>query len=201
MDLPLPIVDANIARVLARLFYYQKEIDSTEGRRQLWEWAAALVPQENSGAYNSAIMELGQRICTSRQPQCQNCPVAKYCRSLGNHPQNLPIKKERRKTVFLTEHVAWVSRGGKLLLKQETGNRRQGLWKLPERPEATFSESLAPLVHSSQYTITHHRVSLQVYEMSNLKPQSDESWHPLGTLPHLPMPSPYRRVVQALLEP
>lgn len=50
---PEPIVDGNIARVLARLFDFHEEIDSTKGGRQLWEWAAALVPSEGARGSDS----------------------------------------------------------------------------------------------------------------------------------------------------
>lgn len=45
-DLPEPLVDANVARVLARLLNLQEAIDSAAGQRALWETAEALVPKK-----------------------------------------------------------------------------------------------------------------------------------------------------------
>ena len=43
-DLSEPIVDANIARVLARLTNWQDPIDSSTGRAHLWQTATELLP-------------------------------------------------------------------------------------------------------------------------------------------------------------
>jgi A/G-specific adenine glycosylase len=198
-NLAVPIVDANIARVLARLYAYDEPIDSDAGKKQLWAWAAALVPQEAPGHYNAAIMELGQQICTNRSPQCAICPVANHCQSKGPAAEQRPVKQPRRETVFLTEHTLWCVADGQVLLAQEQGKRRTGLWKLPERPEDYFVRNLLPLIYSANYTITHHRVKLQVYEVAKLSPKSGETWVPLSSLPVLPMPSPYRKAITALL--
>jgi A/G-specific adenine glycosylase len=198
-DLPEPIVDANIARVLARLHALERPIDSTAGKAQLWAWAREKVPAQHARAYNSGLMELGQRLCTPRQPQCEICPVQRHCASVGKNPERLPLKQKRAQTVFSTEHVLWCQIGPNVLLCQESGKRRQGLWKLPERPEAWFTEHLCPLIHRSNYTITHHRVKLLAYQIKKapaLLP--GESWQPLSSLKSLPMPSPYRRAIQAI---
>ncbi len=198
VDATVPIVDANIARVLARLFHFQDPIDTDAGKAQLWAWATALVPATAARSYNSGLMELGQRLCTPRAPQCRECPVAQHCAGRGHQPETLPRKSPPRPVVRLTEHVAWAVRAGEILLHQEAGHRRQGLWKLPQRDETDFTQHRAPLLHQSRYTITHHRVELSVYELPFLTSTADETWQPLSQLSTLPMPSPYRRVVEAL---
>ena len=197
-DAPEPIIDANIARVLARLFNFREPIDSDAGQSKLWEWATALVPSKKARAYNSGLMELGQIICTPKSPQCSACPVQSHSAGTKDQPELLQIKKPNRSTVHLTEHVAWTTRGGALLLSQEKGNRRQGMWKLPERSEDHFTESLSPLIHCAAYTITHHRVQLRVYEAPLLEIRENEAFHPLEKLNDLPMPSPYRKALKSL---
>ena len=194
----VPIVDANIARVLARLYNYREEIDSSSGQTFLWNTAALLVPQQGARDYNSGLMELGQRLCTPRSPQCGACPVQAHCAGTHQQPETLPVKRPPRSTVHLTEHVAWAVRDGALLLHQEQGQRRQGLWKLPERPEDIFLRQSAPVMASLTYTITHHRVRLRVYEAPWFIQNSSEFWHPLGDLAALPMPSPYRKIINSI---
>ncbi|MEC8942749.1 MAG: A/G-specific adenine glycosylase, partial [Verrucomicrobiota bacterium] len=63
-DHPAPIVEANITRVLSRLFSYREPIDTPDSRSQLWSWAEALLPPCNARAFNSAFMELGQSHCS-----------------------------------------------------------------------------------------------------------------------------------------
>ncbi len=86
-------------------------------------------------------------------------------------------------------------------LRLKSGRRRNGLWKLPERPEPMLLEALASVVHSAPYAITRHRVRLPVYEMRQSTAAEAEFWHPLADLPHLPMPSLSRRAVVAIISP
>ncbi len=192
-----PIVDGNVARVLARIFRVQEEINAPAGQRKLWSLADFLTDPREPRLYNSAIMELGQRICTPRQPACAVCPVRGLCESAGPGADALPRKKPARATVLVEEHVLWAQREGRLLLHQEKGRRRQGLWRLPERRADEVSH--LPLLSRTQYTITHHRVTLHVYDAADVSAGVTEQWQPAETLPALPMPGPFRKVVDALL--
>jgi len=53
-DQPVPIVEANTARVLARLFNINTPIDSATGCERLWNSAARLIPKRAAGLFNSA---------------------------------------------------------------------------------------------------------------------------------------------------
>ncbi len=199
-----PIVDANIARVLARLFDYREQIDSTRGQAQLWEWATALVPRREARAYNSGLMELGQTVCSPKSPKCGECPVRLRCAATKRNPEELPIKKPRRKTAFVDEHVRWVIRkDGRILLQKENQNRREGLWKLPALENEQAIDRL-PVILKSNYSITHHRVTLFVHEESvsgaTRPAPSDHEWFDWEGVDQLPMGSPYRKAVVALRE-
>lgn len=193
-DLPEPAVDANIARVLARLFDYSEEITSSRGQKQLWEWAEALVPPEGGRVFNSSMMELGQQVCTPRAPACGDCPVATFCQA--EDPQTLPRKKAKTGTVYRDEFALYAVSDGHLLLHQEGGKRRRGLWKLPERPPAAVRG--LPLVTRLKYGITHFRVTLHVHRSGDARAAAGEEWHPMGALADLPMASPYRRALDAI---
>jgi A/G-specific DNA glycosylase len=45
---PVPIVETNTARLLARLFDMRAPVDSAIGREKLWKSAAQLVPRRNT---------------------------------------------------------------------------------------------------------------------------------------------------------
>lgn len=197
-DLAAPIVDGNVARVLARLLDFAIAVDSPTGQRQLWAWASELVDPQHPRVFNSALMELGQRICRPGRPACTECPVARFC--LTRDPLPLPRKKPARQSIEITEQVVWQAdpRRG-LLLHQETGRRRQGLWKLPER--STQEVAHLPHLHTATYSITHYKVTLHVHHATSTAPAGDdEAWQPFSALDSLPMPAPYRRVLNTLLE-
>ena len=56
-----PIVDANIARVIARLRNIREPIDSLAGHRLVWQHAESMLPAHGATArlHNAALMELG----------------------------------------------------------------------------------------------------------------------------------------------
>ncbi len=193
--LPAAIVDANVARVLARLLNLQEPIDSTRGLATLWATAEALVPQRGARALNSALMELGALVCTPRQPQCLLCPVRAHC--AAEQPETLPKKQPRRKTVALAEDCAWIVKSGSVLLEQQDGRRWRGLWKLPAfdvRPRDSA------LLLALEYPFTHHRVTLSVFAGAAPKTLSEgQRWFPIPTLEEAAMPSPHRRAVRRLV--
>ena len=93
-DQSTPILDANIARVLARLFDIHTPVDTAAGQLALWRIAGGLQPRKSAGVFNESLMELGALVCTPRQPKCPACPVRSFCSA--DKPAALPIKKPRR---------------------------------------------------------------------------------------------------------
>ncbi len=91
-DIAAPIVDANIARVLARITNLRIPIDTTTGARALWAAAETLLPSENARLYNSAIMELGATLCRAGQPRCLVCPVLRFCAAAPARPGTAPYQ-------------------------------------------------------------------------------------------------------------
>lgn len=194
-DLPAPIVDANIARVLARIFDFRSPIDSAAGNAVLWQTAKLLQPKGAGRLYNSALMELGALVCMPRTPKCETCPVQSFCKA--NDPSGLPVKKPRPKLVHLQEYAVYIRKKGRVLLEQALDSKWHGLWKLPapaQPPEGP------PLLRTS-YPFTKHKIALLVFRApppkGGLKKQ--QQWFPTCKLDHVPMPSPHRRALERLL--
>lgn len=199
-NLPAAVVDGNVARLFARLMAFSGPVDDTSGIKKLWEWAEALADPERPRIYHAALMELGQRICRPGLPDCMNCPVARFCET--REPEFLPIKRNKVAITAVDEHAVWLRDAkGRLLLHLEGGKRRQGLWKLPTR-EAAILPGL-PILTEECYTITRYRVRLIVHDGANIsgdfQVQVDEVWQEPQAILALPMPSPFRRVIQRLL--
>jgi A/G-specific adenine glycosylase len=200
-DLPAAVVDGNVARVLARVMDFSGPVDDSAGMKQMWEWAEALADPERPRVYNSALMELGQTICRPGVPDCLSCPVAGFCRT--REPGILPQKKQKSVVTKVDEHALWIrDKKGRLLLHREGGKRREGLWKLPTREAAEISA--LPLLDEHRYTITRYRVTLRVHDGArlgkNFKASEDEVWRKPEEILALPMPSPFRRVIERLAD-
>ena len=75
-----PVVDTNVRRVIARAVHGAGDAGPASTNRDLAD-ADALLPDEDELAaqMSAALMELGQTICTVRNPRCADCPVFDSC--------------------------------------------------------------------------------------------------------------------------
>ena len=192
-DRPEPIVDANIARVLARLTNWETLIDTAAGQAHLWRTAASLVPSKGAREHNSALMDLGAMICLPQQPRCGDCPVRRFCRA--EEPALLPRKKKRPSSVRLTERHAFSLQRNRVLLEQSRA-RWHGMWILPRLTTAPRHRPLLQL----DFPFTHHRVTLAVFSQPMPAiPNEHQQWFPLRALGRLPVATPHRRALAQLL--
>jgi A/G-specific adenine glycosylase len=190
----LPIVEANIARLLARILDLQTPIDTTAGREALWTCAATLLPTRDAATFNSAIMDLGALVCTAR-PKCGVCPAKKFCRA--KDPSVLPLKKARPSIKKHTEHHGFTIRRRRVLLEQSQ-DRWRGMWMLPR---LSSPPPLRQPMHVSEFPFTNHRITLAVFRQESQPRErtSTQRWFSIGTLDSLPLPSPHRRALNHIL--
>ena len=191
---PAPLVDANVSRVFARLFNDSTPVDSPAGRKLHWKWAAGLVHPTNPRAYNSALMELGQTICTSSTPDCLLCPLREWCQAAN--PGDLPVKLPRKEITAVEHHdIFLLTSVGLLMEKQTNGKRHEGMYRLPRRP-AEFCAAL-PHLADQKYSITRYKVTRHLYiAPADTVPLPGEEFIPLSRLASTPMASPDRKIIQ-----
>lgn len=198
--LPAVLVDGNITRVLSRVMNFSKPSDDTPGQKQIWKWAGMLSDDTRPTTYHAALMELGQTVCRPGTPDCQACPVSAFCKTRS--PEKIPVKSRKTTVTRVTEHALWTrDRHGRLLLHQESGNRRTGLWKLPLREKSELED--LPVIAEHTYAITRYRVLLHVHDggSKTRKPAlaPGDRWVPECEIPTLAMAAPFRRVMEKLL--
>jgi A/G-specific adenine glycosylase len=191
-DQSVPIVEANIARVLTRLFDLQTRIDTSAGRHELWSSASRLLPLKNAREHNSALMELGALICDVR-PKCDKCPVSRFC--LTTDPTSLPRKKPRTALERRTENHSFILRRGRVLLEQ-SADRWRGMWILPRLSTAPRN---GRSLHHSEFPFTHHRITLQVFSSATGRRSTTGRWFSRRELASIPVPSPHRRALRDIL--
>ncbi|PYJ46199.1 MAG: A/G-specific adenine glycosylase [Verrucomicrobia bacterium] len=190
----VPILEANTARVLARLFNFRESIDHTAGRKALWKHAASLVPKRSARFYNSALVDLGALVCLPRKPKCTVCPVKEFCRA--ENPELLPIKKNRPPMMQLTENHTLITRTDRILL-QKADSRWRGMWILP--PLRTRPVNRPP-IYKSIFPFTNHRVAFNVYAQRWPKIDNhSQRWIRIDSLDSIPIATPHRRAMQHLL--
>jgi A/G-specific adenine glycosylase len=195
---PVPIVEANTARVLARLFNLRESIDSGAGLKTLWQCGASLLPKSDAATFNSALLDLGALVCVARKPKCNVCPVRVFCRA--KNPAALPVRKSRPEMKQLIEMHALIVRQGRVLLEQSR-HRWRGMWILPRLEHRRSKQRCFPrrAVYESVFPFTHHRVMLCVYRRPPPKRIAPgQQW--FGSIEEVAMPSPHRRAIDAMLD-
>lgn len=129
---PVPAVDANARRVIARLMN-----EPEPPPRMLEEWAGALVDPADPGGFNQALMELGARICLPRSPRCGECPIPDHCRAREAGTQAaVPTRRPRAPlpefTVACAGLVSREKESSLLLLRRRPAlGLLGGMWEVP----------------------------------------------------------------------
>jgi A/G-specific adenine glycosylase len=168
-----PLVDGNVARVLARVFAIDHDIKSTAGGKALWSTAGelmrALPAAAAPGDLNQGLMELGATICAAAQPRCLLCPLRGECAAARTGRQDeLPVVAARKKPSelpILARTVVWIEDAGHIVLARRTPDGLfGGLWELPP---VEVARSLGVTVDRSavafhDQTLTHRRLRLCV---------------------------------------
>lgn len=192
------LVDGNVSRILSRLMDDSAPIDSSFAKRMHTDWAAELCDPSDPGRHHHAMMELGQNVCRPGLPACEKCPVAGFCKC--SDPVTLPNKKPRVRITDVEENAVFVrDSAGRILLNQESGKRRNGLWKLPLRAANQCRE--LQKIYESSYPITRYKVSLKVYSTTPenaLHLEPGDEWVTQERLELLPIAAPFRKALLQL---
>jgi len=76
-DEPCAVVDANIERVVARLFACAAPLPAAKG--QIAQLCQSITPPARAGDFAQGMMDLGAGLCSPRRPACALCPLAELC--------------------------------------------------------------------------------------------------------------------------
>lgn len=136
------VVDGNVYRVLSRYFGIETPINSSKGIKEFKVLAQKLLPKENYGLYNQAIMDFGAIICIPKKPKCNDCMFNDSCFALQQkRVVNLPVKisKTKIKNRYFN-YLVILSSGNKISIQKR---RAKGIWQhLYEFPVIETSTNL-----------------------------------------------------------
>ena len=131
-DLPTPILDGNVKRILSRLLAIERK--SIKDESKLWEFSSLLISRLSPRDFNQALMDLGAIICTPKKPSCSSCPLQNFCVACTKYdPEDFP-KKEMTKIKPLQEiGIGLVfNQKGELLIDQRLESSSMGgMWEFP----------------------------------------------------------------------
>lgn len=221
-NLPLPILDGNVKRVLSRLIGLP--LPPSRALALLWQVSELLLPSDRARDFNQALMDLGATVCTPKQPACLICPWTVHCLAYQTDMQNeLPVSEARppipRKQIGVA--VIWNDQQQILIDRRRQEGLLGGLWEFPggkiepgETVEACIrreiQEELGIEVEVGDHLITidhaytHFQVTLNVHHCRHVagEPQPIECdevrWVTVDQLDQYPFPKANVTIIEAL---
>ena len=192
------VVDANVKRVVARLF-----ADNGACVRAL---ADGITPDIRAGDFAQAMMDLGSGICTLRTPKCLLCPLREHCAGFASgQPEAFPARaaKAAKPTRYAT--MFWLERGGRVLLvRRPAKGLLGGMRALPTGPWSAEDPGLADapvaadwrmLDVAVSHAFTHFRLEskLAAATIEAQEPHVAGEWWPIADLAAVGLPTVFAK--------
>lgn len=160
-------VDGNFYRVLSRVFADDFDVSNAKAFDYFSELALKMMPENEAGHFNEAMMDLGSEICKPRNPLCEKCPLNEDCLAfnLGKIPL-FPVKTKKVKPTNLELTYYFVHYKSQFLIKQR---KEDFIWKkLYEFPIA-IPENFEQFISGQKtvsHKLTHKNLTIHIYQVS-----------------------------------
>jgi A/G-specific adenine glycosylase len=216
---PLPVIDANVRRVLMRVLGLEGPAGPRVDRTLL-AFLAKVFPAAKPGDFNQALMELGALLCRSRNPQCLHCPVRFACRAAQEGTQEIIPRPRSLKLEEIEAVVAIIARDGRYLIQQRADKGLlAGLWEFPGgkvepgesltaalkrevREEVGVEVRILRRLATVPHAYTRFRVNLHPFVCALRDPVFEPGlrrrWVTLAAIGRYPLPSGSVRIVDIL---
>lgn len=202
------VVDANVERVVSRLFAIADPLPS--GRKPIREAADAITPDDRVGDFAQAMMDIGATVCTTRVPRCLLCPLSGECKARKEgDPERYPVKPPKRARPLRQGRAYWIERGDAVWLVRRPGKGMLARMRaLPDdgwsaKGDGTGDAPLAGGWRSSgvvAHTFTHFSLELhlQVYSGGDLASlqESEGEWWPLARIEQAGLPTLFAKAAR-----
>ena len=199
------VVDANVERVVARLFAIS---DPLPGARPIiYDQADRITPGERAGDFAQAMMDLGATICAAREPNCELCPLIKYCAGYrSGAAADLPVKARKKPRPERRGRAFWIENDGFVwLVTRPPQGMLGGMRALPDDGWSAQADGSGDLVlegdwrqlGSVRHIFTHATLTLDVMHYAGvMEPSGEGQWWPLAELDKAGLPSLFAKAAR-----
>ena len=211
----VPILDANVRRVLTRVQGFDADLAVAANERALWALATQQLPDTRNAAsdmpaYTQGLMDLGATVCLPRQPLCPHCPVAQLCQArAGGDPQRYPVRSRqlRRRSESLWMLHARNAQGDVYLTRRPDSGIWAGLFCFPVfADEVQLRAALGEAAQSGltampvfTHVLTHRDLHVHAFHVAlpaATRLALPGQWVAAQDWPGLGLPAPVRRLLQ-----
>lgn len=200
------VVDANVERVVARLFKIEEPLPGA--RKAIRERAEEVTPVQSSGDFAQAMMDLGSSICTSRDPKCLLCPLMEMCKAKAiGDPAKLPVKAPKKAKPERKGRAFWIERDEMVWLVTRPGTSMLGgMRALPDDGWSAQADGSgdAPsageikILGAVRHVFTHASLTLEVMHL-DAEPWGEGEWWPLAQIDDAGLPTLFAKAARLAL--
>jgi A/G-specific adenine glycosylase len=174
------VVDGNVERVLRRMIGA-----AGIAIEQVWDVAEEWISPARPGDFNQALMELGATVCLPAAPQCDLCPLHKWCKTKGVLPARLVAARKRRDIAY-----SLALRKDSVYLKRRASSESlmPEMWELPE---VILNGHTPEFVLRHAITVTDFRVAV----VRTATPSGGGRWVRIQRVSSLPLTGLTRKIL------
>ena len=213
-DHPAAVVDGNVERVIARFYSLQDPLPGVKA--QVKAYAVRQTPENRSGDYAQAMMDLGATICTPRSPGCVICPIQTNCQGRKEGLAEMLPKRAPKKTKPTRKAYAYIlSNGaGEVLLRRRPEKGLLG--GMTEVPTGDWQEVVTPCHDSAilslaewvvlegmvKHTFTHFHFEITVLvadltiDSGGIAKKLNGNWYSNTMFDSLALPTVMRKILK-----
>ncbi len=160
-------VDGNLYRVLSRFFADDYDISFPDAFSYFSELAQRLMPENEAGNFNQALMDLGASICKPRNPECEKCPLSKNCFAFDfQKTADFPVKSKKVKIAndYLTYYFIYHKKEFLIIRRDETSIWKR-LYEFPQTLPRDF-ENFIELKTEIKHKLTHRNLEIAIWKVN-----------------------------------
>ncbi|MHA6727903.1 A/G-specific adenine glycosylase [Chryseobacterium sp. A301] len=170
---PKVAIDGNQYRVWSRYFADRFDVTSSGAFEHFAQLAQRLMPTEDPGGFNQAVMDLGSSICKPQNPNCIECPLNSTCLAYAvGSQQKFPVKSRKVKVGVESLRYYFVYHEDVFLVRQrDESSIWKRLYEFPqELPESLSSQGIDSL--EIRHQLSHRTMSIRIHTVK-LNSQDD----------------------------
>jgi A/G-specific adenine glycosylase len=126
------VVDANIERVVSRLFAISTPLP--QAKPEISVLMDSITPDQRSGDFAQAMMDLGSGICSVKAPACSRCPLKGSCQAFqAGNPEAYPVKLPKKARPVRAGTAYWIWRDNDVwLVRRKDSGMLAAMRALPD---------------------------------------------------------------------
>ena len=207
-----PAIDGNVLRIISRLYALTDNIALTKTQKKISQIVSELLIGYDASSFNQGLMDLGATICRPLNPQCQNCPIASFCKAKEIGQQKvLPISIKNIKHKELNYITGIITYQDQYLMIQNPAGLLENLYgfiqyelespyRFIEEFEKQYRRPLSLVSYHGQvkHVFTHRTWHMHIYHFTLSRPY-DTMYH-LEDISQIPVSTAHLKVLKQYLK-